>query len=240
MISRMAGRSRLCWKSGSRSARWLIKTAADAPPLARRQSCDELHDSAMQLQLTRDSLRLRDGIDRPRIWKDMAMTLSLRFVARPAVAIPSIALVLCCLSGTAMSQPTPLAGADTQLPGVTVVAPKQMARPHRPTHHVAARSTGSRTPSTISTATPMSDTAKLAKLERETGSCVGGCQSSFKTANQPWVGCNATGGVYSSTCRNVGNYKSYDECKEAGRVTGWRSGETSAYCSSVALAAGWR
>lgn len=86
----------------------------------------------------------------------------------------------------------------------------------------------------------MSDVAKLAKLERETSSCAGGCQSSFKTANQPWVGCNATGGVYSATCRNVGNYKSYDECKEAGRVTGWRSGETSAYCSSVALAAGWR
>jgi len=171
----------------------------------------------------------------------MAMTLSLCFVARPAVAIPSIALLLCALGGPAMSQPTPLAGADT-LPGVTVDAPKQVVRPYRPAHHVAARSTGSRTSSAISTAStaPTSDTAKLAKLERETGSCVGGCQSSFKTANQPWVGCNATGGVYSATCRNVGNYKSYDECKEAGRVTGWRSGETSAYCSSVALAAGWR
>ena len=44
-----------------------------------------------------------------------------------------------------------------------------------------------------------------------------------------------TGGVYSFTCRNVGNFKTYDECKEAGRVTGWRSGETSAYCSSLAL-----
>ena len=164
------------------------------------------------------------------------MTLSLRFVARPAVALPSIALLLCALSGTAMSQPTPT---DTLLPGVTVDAPKQVARPHRPAHHLAVRSTESRTSSTISTAAaPMSDTAKLAKLERETGSCVGGCQSSFKTANRPWVGCNASGGVYSATCRNVGNYKSYDECKEAGRVTGWRSGEASAYCSSVALAAG--
>ena len=86
----------------------------------------------------------------------------------------------------------------------------------------------------------MSDTAKLAKLERETGSCVGGCQSSFKTGDKPWVGCNQTGGVYSATCRNVGNYKSYEECKEAGRVTGWRSGETMGYCSSLALAAGWR
>ncbi|WP_426613317.1 hypothetical protein [Bradyrhizobium sp. McL0616] len=167
------------------------------------------------------------------------MTLSLGFVARSAVALPSIALLLCALSGTAMSQPTPT---DTQLPGVTVDAPQQVVRPHRPAHHVVTRSTGSRTSSTISTATgaPMSDTAKLAKLERETGSCVGGCQSSFKTANAPWVGCNATGGVYSATCRNVGNYKTYEECKEAGRVTGWRSGETMAYCSSVALAAGWR
>jgi hypothetical protein len=168
----------------------------------------------------------------------MAMTLSLRFVARPAVALPSIALLLCCLSGTAMSQPTPT---DTQLPGVTVDAPKQVARPHRPAYHAVVRGTGSRTSPIVSTATaPMSDSAKLAKLERETGSCVGGCQSSFKTANQPWVGCNATGGVYSATCRNVGNYKTYEECKEAGRVTGWRSGETMAYCSSVALAAGWR
>jgi hypothetical protein len=168
----------------------------------------------------------------------MAMTLSLRFVARPAVAFPSIALLLCALSGTAMSQPTPT---DT-LPGVTVDAPKQVARPHRPNYHAVTRSTGSRTSPTVSTATaaPMSDTVKLAKLERETGSCVGGCQSSFKTANAPWVGCNATGGVYSATCRNVGNYKSYDECKEAGRVTGWRSGETMGYCSSLSLAAGWR
>ncbi|WP_240535239.1 hypothetical protein [Bradyrhizobium sp. YR681] len=168
----------------------------------------------------------------------MVMTLSSRFVARPAVALPSLALLLCCLSGPAMSQPTP---AD-QLPGITVEAPKQMARPHRPVHHVAVRSTISRTSPAISTAAvgPMSDTAKLAKLERETGSCAGGCQSSFRTADKPWVGCNASGGVYSPTCRNVGNYKSYDECKEAGRVTGWRSGEASAYCSSVALAAGWR
>lgn len=167
------------------------------------------------------------------------MTLSSRFVARPAIAASSIALLLCCMSGTAMSQPTPT---DTQVPGVTVDAPKQIARPHNPVHRVAVRSTASYTSPIASTAPagPMSERAKLAKLERETGSCAGGCQSSFKTASQPWVGCNLSGGVYSATCRNVGNYKSYDECKEAGRVTGWRSGETSAYCSSLALAAGWR
>jgi hypothetical protein len=169
----------------------------------------------------------------------MVMTLSSRFVARPAVAVPSIALLLCALGGAAMAQPTP---SDTQIPSVTVDAPKQMARPHRPAHHVTVRSAPSRTSPAIATAVaaPTSDSVKLAKLGRETGSCVGGCQSSFKTADKPWTGCNASGGVYSATCRNVGNYKSYDECKEAGRVTGWRSGETSAYCSSVALAAGWR
>ena len=166
------------------------------------------------------------------------MTLSLRFVARPAVVVSSIAVLLCALGGTAMSQPTPTV--DTQIPGVTVDAPKQAVRPHRPSHHVTAGRTISRTSPAIATAAPMTDAARLAKLERETGSCAGGCQSSFKTADKPWVGCNASGGVYSATCRNVGNYKSYDECKEAGRITGWRSGETSAYCSSVALAAGWR
>jgi len=170
----------------------------------------------------------------------MVMTLSSRFVARLSVALPSIALVLLCQGGVAMSQPTPT---DTQIPGIAVEAPKQMTKPHKPAHRVTSRSTWSAatSPATATVpAAPMSDAAKLARLAAATGSCVGGCQSSFKTATQPWVGCNATGGVYSATCRNVGNYKSYDECKEAGRITGWRSGETSAYCSSVALAAGWR
>lgn len=154
------------------------------------------------------------------------------FLGRPVLATSSMALLVCCLGGTAVSQPTP---ADIQLPGVTVDAPKPMARPHRPARHVAVRSAGAHAAPPMSTAAPVSDAAKLAKLERETGSCVGGCQSSFKTGNQPWVGCNVSGGVYSFTCRNVGNYKTYDECKEAGRITGWRSGETSAYCSSLAL-----
>jgi len=166
------------------------------------------------------------------------MTLSSRFIGHSAVATSSIALLLCALGGTAMSQPTPAAiGADTQLPGVTVEAPTPLARPHRPAYHATARGTASRTSPAASTASlpPNSDAAKLAKLAAATGSCVGGCQSSFKTGDKPWVGCNVSGGVYSFTCRNVANYKTYDECKEAGRVTGWRSGETSAYCSSLAL-----
>ncbi|WP_456685797.1 hypothetical protein [Bradyrhizobium sp. P5_C11_2] len=190
----------------------------------------------MQLTSDRDILPFRDGIDCPHIWKGKAMRYSSCFVAGLVVAISSTAL--CGLSGAAMSQPTPSGGAGTQLPGVVVDAPKQAARPHKPTQHAVARSSASdRSSPTISTASasPKSDAAKLAKLAAATGSCVGGCQSSFKTGDKPWVGCNASGGVYSFTCRNVGNYKTYDECKEAGRITGWRSGETSAYCSSLAL-----
>lgn len=81
----------------------------------------------------------------------------------------------------------------------------------------------------------MSEAAQLAKIASNTGSCVGGCQSSFRSGNEPWHGCSISGGVYSPTCRNTGNFKTYDECKEAGRITGWRSGETSWYCSSLAL-----
>jgi hypothetical protein len=190
----------------------------------------------MQLHWTRDIL-VSGGWNRlpPHIWKDMVMALSSRFVARPAVAILSTALLLCGLSGTAMSQPTP---ADTQLPGVMVEAPKQVAKPHRPAHHAVVRSTTSHRPSpTVSTAaaSPMSEAAQLARIASNTGSCVGGCQSSFKSGNEPWHGCSISGGGYSSTCRNTGNFKTYDECKEAGRITGWRSGETSWYCSSLAL-----
>ncbi|WP_247356164.1 hypothetical protein [Bradyrhizobium sp. 160] len=147
--------------------------------------------------------------------------------------------MLCAFGGTAMSQPTP-PGADIHLPIVTVEAPKQIMR-SKPAHRVVARSSRSASISPASaTAAPNSDAAKLAKLAATTNNCVGGCQSSFKSGDKPWVGCNVSGGVYSATCRNIGNYRSYEECKEAGRLVGWRSGETSAYCSSVAIAAGWR
>ncbi|WP_246789790.1 hypothetical protein [Bradyrhizobium sp. CCBAU 51765] len=168
----------------------------------------------------------------------MVMTLSSHLVARSAFAVSSITLpLLCALAGTAMSQPTP---PGAELPSVTVEAPKQMMR-SKPAHRVVARSRRFAAISPAAAiAAPTSDVTKLAKLAATTNNCVGGCQSSFKLGDKPWVGCNVSGGVYSATCRNVGNYKSYEECKEAGRLTGWRSGETSAYCSSVAIAAGWR
>jgi hypothetical protein len=68
-----------------------------------------------------------------------------------------------------------------------------------------------------------------------TGSCVGGCPSSFRSGDAPWVGCSGSSGMYSRTCRNVGNYKTYAECKAAGLKVGWRDTENSWYCTSLSL-----
>jgi hypothetical protein len=59
--------------------------------------------------------------------------------------------------------------------------------------------------------------------------------TSFRTANAPWVGCSISAGRYSPTCRNVSNYKTYIECKEAGLKVGWRDSEQAWYCSSLGL-----
>jgi hypothetical protein len=170
------------------------------------------------------------------------MRFSSLFVARPAIAILSIGLLLCGLGGTGMSQAaTPSGGATTLLPNVVVEAPRHVARSLKPAHHaVAHRAVSvrtSRTSSTVSTpsAPPTSIAAKLAKLASATGSCVGGCVTSFKSGDAPWHGCSASAGTYSLTCRNVGNYKTYAECQEAGLVLGWRSGEVAGYCTSLAL-----
>ena len=130
------------------------------------------------------------------------------FVASLAVAILSIALLLCGLSGTAMSQTaTPSGGATNSLPNVVIEAPKQVAMPQKPKQRAVARSTVSpRTSPTTPTpsASPMSPAAQLANA---TGSCVGGCVTSFRSGDAPWHGCSVSSGTLSSTCRNVGNYK---------------------------------
>jgi hypothetical protein len=160
------------------------------------------------------------------------MRFSSPFVASPAVAILSIEL-LCGLSGTAMSQTA--TGSATSLPGVMVEAPKQVTRPK---HSAVARSTVSRRTSqtTQTPSAPESVSAKLAKLANATGSCVGGCVTSFRYGDAPWHGCSGSGWpALSPTCRNVGNYKTYAECTEAGLITGWRGNEIPWYCSSLAL-----
>jgi hypothetical protein len=144
------------------------------------------------------------------------MRLSSSFAAPSAVAILSTAL-LCGPSGTAVSQTATDSAAP--LPSITVVAPKQVATPHRPkqvANAVASRRTSptAQTPS----AAPDSVLGKLAKLEKASSSCNGGCETSSKYGDAPWNGCSSSGGepsspgTFSPTCRDTLTYKTYLEC----------------------------
>jgi hypothetical protein len=151
--------------------------------------------------------------------------------ASSTVAILSTAL-LCGLSGRAMSQ--------TQLPGVTVVAPKQVARPHRrlTKRPQAANAVASRpisSPAQTTAPAQGSVMARLAAIERTSSNCTDGCQTSFKYGNQPWNGCSGSSGDFtlSTTCRNVRNFKTYQECRETGMFLAWRQYEVWWYCSSL-------
>ena len=160
------------------------------------------------------------------------MRLSSLFVASLAVSILSIALLPCGPIGTAMSHAaTPSGGATTSLPNVVVEAPKQVARPPKPTQRAVARSTVS--PRTSPT-TPTPSAA--AQLPNTTGSCAGGCATSFRSGNAPWVGCSGSGWpALSSTCRNVGNWKNYAACMDDSLKIGWKGSESTWYCSSLGL-----
>jgi hypothetical protein len=151
-----------------------------------------------------------------------------------AVAFSSIALLLCGLSGSEAA--TTSDGAASSLPAVVVQAPKQSARPERREPRAIARSTvPPRTSPTAAAPSTSPISAKLARLASVTGSCVGGCATSFRSGNAPWHGCSVSGGMYSSTCRNTRNYKTYAECKEGGLTLGWRNAEAAWGCSSLGL-----
>ena len=176
------------------------------------------------------------------------MRMPAGLVALSTVAILSTAL-LCGLGGTAASQTA--TGSTNQLPSITVVAPKQVARLRRAepvvrrqrwappvANRVAARPTSpaAQTPPTTSQKpAPGSVMAKLAALEKASSNCIGGCETSLKYGNQPWNGCSTTADEFqfSATCRNVGNYKTYYACKEARLFLGARNNETWWYCSSL-------
>jgi hypothetical protein len=59
--------------------------------------------------------------------------------------------------------------------------------------------------------------------------------TSFRSGDAPWRGCSISAATYSSTCRNVGHYKTYAQCTEAGLAIGWRVTEVPWYCTSLAL-----
>jgi hypothetical protein len=162
------------------------------------------------------------------------MRISSRSVTSPAVAFASIALLLCGLGGSEAA--TTSDGVTSSLPAVVVDAPKQSARPQKREPRTIARSALSPRTSPTAAAPPTSPiSAKLARLASVTGSCVGGCATSFRTANAPWHGCSVSGGVYSSTCRNTRNYKTYAECTEGGLTLGWRNAEAAWACTSLGL-----
>jgi hypothetical protein len=168
------------------------------------------------------------------------MRSSLGFAVPSFLATLSTAL-LC--SGTAMSQPTP----NSSLPAVSVEAPKA-----RPTvvvprqgprivtsHHQTSDSSTAQTPSYA----PGSALARLAKLEREARSCNGGCETSYRVGNAPWVGCSlgaggGSGGAvdgsnFSATCTDTLSYNTYAQCVETKAFLGAQPRESRWICTSL-------
>ena len=112
--------------------------------------------------------------------RNMVMRLSSSFVTPSAVAVVSTIL----LCGPATSQTA--TGSGGSLPSITVDAPKQVARPLRPervaprrtssTAHTPTAQTSSASPEAIIEG-PGSTLGKLARLEKASSSCNGGCET---------------------------------------------------------------
>lgn len=160
--------------------------------------------------------------------------------AVPSVVVTLSTVLLC--SSTAMSQPTP----NSSLPAVTVEAPK--ARPtlvpregpttvtsHRATRHRATGLSAAQNPAFG----PNTALGRLAKLERSASSCNGGCETSYRVGNAPWVGCSLSGqegvdgSMFSPTCRDTLNYNTYAQCVETKGFLGATSRESRWLCTSL-------
>jgi hypothetical protein len=155
----------------------------------------------------------------------------MRFSSRASVPSFCIALMICGSGSPALSQTA------TSLPGITVDAPT--VRP-KPKQHVPAQGAvhDPAPTTTVGTvlAAPIPESAKLAKLATITGSCVGGCATSFRSPNVPYHGCSLSSGPTSSIpCRNIYNFKTYEECRATSMLIGWRPNDIPWYCSSLAL-----
>jgi hypothetical protein len=170
------------------------------------------------------------------------MKVSSGLIAPSAVAILSTVL-LCAPGGTAMSQ---TGGSSTTIPAVTVVAPKQVARPHRPqrvasrpassTAHTRTAQTSSASPAEAIIAGPSSTLEKLAKLESISSNCNGGCQTSGRTGKEAWIGCSESAGyfsTFSATCTDTLTHSSYTGCMSTKMFTGWDRNRAWWYCTSL-------
>ncbi|MGJ5207798.1 hypothetical protein [Bradyrhizobium sp. HKCCYLR20261] len=158
-------------------------------------------------------------------------------------AVALFAAILLC--GTAVAQP--VAGPAPTLPGVTVDAPKTAAKPSRPTeaagtatshraastHRSTARAAASgQTPST--TSNEVLD--RISKLERAASSCNGGCETSFKSGNQPWIGCSLSGQEsvpFDGKCSDTLTYAHYSDCQQTKAFLGWDRNKIWWHCSSL-------
>jgi hypothetical protein len=166
------------------------------------------------------------------------MKSPLSFFVPSAFAVLSTAS-LCGLNGTALSQTA--TGSATSLPEITVVAPKQVARPRqvaRSPHRPAQTAIAATRPTAPTPQTPPpaqgSVLARIAALEKTSSNCTDGCQTSFKHGNQSWNGCSLGAGFnFSATCRNIRNFKTYSECSDYGYLLAWRPTEIWWYCSSL-------
>src|SRR5436309_6543715 len=172
---------------------------------------------------------------------ERTMRMSSSLVAPSAAAILSTAL-LWCLTGAAMSQTTP----GSTLPGITVEAPKQTARPQREERsqgsgRVAHRAGRTARSTQTATGTPSAAArgpimAKLARLEREASSCNDGCESSFRSGKDPWVGCSESAGyysVFSATCKDTLTHRDYGQCLETKMFLGWDRQRSWWYCTGM-------
>lgn len=162
-------------------------------------------------------------------------------------AVPSLVatlstILLCSTSGTAMSQPTP----NSSLPAVSVEAPKArqtvapVQGPSTGTSHHHRRATGSSTAEGAGSAFgPGTVLGKIARLEKSASSCNGGCETSYRVGNAPWVGCSFSGGSepftshFSTTCRDTLSYNTYAQCVETKTLLGATGRESRWICTSL-------
>jgi hypothetical protein len=162
------------------------------------------------------------------------MKSSLSVVVPSTIAILSTTL----LSGPAASQTA--TDAATPLPPITVEAPKHPAKP-RQVGRLGQGATVASRPTAPSSQTPPpahgSVLARIASLEKASSSCNGGCETSVKTGDAPWVGCSEAAGLFhtfSVTCRDTLTYKSYEECRETRVFLGLDRNKAWWLCSSLA------
>jgi hypothetical protein len=233
--------SERCQKQTSPTARATsVLLAASWPPCRRRVIGRYLCDPRLPNSEYMVPCTCRDGISVPDLGGHV-MRLSSSFATSSAVAILSTAL----LCGTAVSQTA--TDSTAPLPSITVEAPKQVAKPHMP-KQVANTAASRRTSSTAQTpsstaqtrsAAPDSALGKLAKLEKASSSCNGGCETSFKSGNAPWIGCSASAGwdastgAFSPTCRDTLTYNTYLECTDTKIFLGSTRKEARWICSGL-------